>query len=598
MTIYKTGNPLGSTSPKDVNDNSIIFDNYINSNETITQDRFGNTRYTIEGLNHLAKQAMSNYGYVTKKSFEMGNTLTAANDVLLFESEGEYYRWGGNFPKDVPAGSTPESAGGIGTDKWTSVGDASLRSDLKQEAGAQLIGTDDGETVQRSINILKKIHANPKDYGVTYGVMDSEQAKVDNSGYLQECIADADHILVHSRIEIKKGVRLRNGLTIRGFNRNRSAIVGFDETEPTLYDKTTANANNQNNNLWQCKIDSIAIRSMLSNAMHITPYQCEFTNLGMSSPHGACIKIHDGGYQVENEISNNYFSSYKYGVQAAGGFRNFTDNYLTDNYFWSNQVANSAIHCAVSSGSVYRGNHFYGGNHVDSMMHLVGGSNISVTENYFEGDVNARLWIDMGNPSSFIISNNKFWRGDGNIADSIGDISALIKISFNAHNPSQATFGTNIFEGGVNNVPVFSLLNGNISNLYNSKVIFDNSNVLNGDYSLVTLARSGDAQYSGVIQVHQSQFIKFVSEQNGNFYSDACSEFVALDTGSEVSYPVLPTNPNWIKTREIIITNAAKSTELRFSSGAPISGYNHIKPRERVRVIYDVGAKGYLFLPL
>lgn len=145
-----------SVPSNDINDlvfNSGKVDEVATSNLHTYTDRMGIQRYTIEGLNHLAKQAMSNYGYVTKKSFEMGNTLTAANDVLLFESEGEYYRWGGNFPKDVPAGSTPESAGGIGADKWTSVGDASFRYDLKTGDGS-LIGVGNGETLKERLDKL------------------------------------------------------------------------------------------------------------------------------------------------------------------------------------------------------------------------------------------------------------------------------------------------------------------------------------------------------------------------------------------------------------------------------------------------------------
>lgn len=471
-------------------------------------------------------------------------------------------------------------------------------NDLSSSIGLSMVGEISGLNAQLVVNILKKIHADPKDYGVTYGVVDSEQAKVDNTGYMQECVADADNILVKGRIEIKKGVRLRNGLTIRGINRNRASIVGFDEIEATLYDKTTKNTNNQNNNLWQCKLDSIAIRSMQSNAMHITPYQCEFTNLGLSSPHGACIKIHDGGYQVENTLSNNYFSSYKYGILALGGFRNFTDNFIIDNYFFANQTALSGIRCDTGSGSIYRGNHFYGGEHKESMIRLSGGSNVSISESYFEGNINARLWLDMGNPGSVSVTNNRFWRGDAARKDDYGDMSALIKVSFNEYNLSQLSVSSNVFEGGINNVPIFLLMNGGRESLAKANIVFDNSNVLNGNYRLSNFATSGSANYGGVIETNKKEFITFVSAQNGNFYSDACSEFIALDTGYAISYPVLPTDPNWMIHRQIVITNLSEKTELRFSSGAPLSGYYHIEPRQRVRVIYDNKKNGYLFLPL
>lgn len=92
------------------------------------------------------------YGYNTKKSFEMGNTLNYPNDALYFESEGEYYRWDGALPKVVPPGSTPESAGGIGKGKWVGVGDASLRSDLNSNSGADLVRTSSGNTVQQELD--------------------------------------------------------------------------------------------------------------------------------------------------------------------------------------------------------------------------------------------------------------------------------------------------------------------------------------------------------------------------------------------------------------------------------------------------------------
>jgi len=73
-------------------------------------------------------------------SFEAGNTLTYANDVLLLESSGDYYQWEGVLPKVVPAGSTPASTGGIGPGAWVNKGDASLRNDLSLSTGSYLSG--------------------------------------------------------------------------------------------------------------------------------------------------------------------------------------------------------------------------------------------------------------------------------------------------------------------------------------------------------------------------------------------------------------------------------------------------------------------------
>lgn len=71
-------------------------------------------------------------GYIFIDSFEKGALITTRYQALHFEGQGEYYRWDGDLPKTVPAGSTPQSTGGIGKGAWVSVGDASLREDLRK----------------------------------------------------------------------------------------------------------------------------------------------------------------------------------------------------------------------------------------------------------------------------------------------------------------------------------------------------------------------------------------------------------------------------------------------------------------------------------
>lgn len=73
-------------------------------------------------------------------SFEEGATLTSSTDVLIYLTTGLYYRWDGDFDKVVPAGSTPESTGGVGVGAWVNVTDLTLRSALAEPTGAALIG--------------------------------------------------------------------------------------------------------------------------------------------------------------------------------------------------------------------------------------------------------------------------------------------------------------------------------------------------------------------------------------------------------------------------------------------------------------------------
>lgn len=137
--------------------NSEKMDEVINSESYDYVDRLGKNRRTLAGIEQEANRAMSSYGYITKTSFEQGNVLNTPNSVLLWRANGEFYRWDGDWsqPKVVPAGSTPESTGGIGEGKWFSVGDSALRSDLASNNGANSVSSESGKTVQEEINRLK-----------------------------------------------------------------------------------------------------------------------------------------------------------------------------------------------------------------------------------------------------------------------------------------------------------------------------------------------------------------------------------------------------------------------------------------------------------
>lgn len=92
----------------------------------------GNAKDSEDEARRIAERikAAGLVGYITRRSFEKGFNVTTWNEVLLWEEDGAYYRWDGTLPKNVPAGSTPETSGGIGLGSWVSVGDASLRADL------------------------------------------------------------------------------------------------------------------------------------------------------------------------------------------------------------------------------------------------------------------------------------------------------------------------------------------------------------------------------------------------------------------------------------------------------------------------------------
>lgn len=129
MATQPTNLPVPSESPRDLKFNAGKIDEFVTSKQREYEDRFGNKHYTVEGLRWIAQQAISSFGYITMDSFQDGATLTLPNQVLRWkkpDGDGEYYRWDGEFPKNVNPDSTPQSAGGIGDGAWLSVGSAVL----------------------------------------------------------------------------------------------------------------------------------------------------------------------------------------------------------------------------------------------------------------------------------------------------------------------------------------------------------------------------------------------------------------------------------------------------------------------------------------
>lgn len=165
MATTPTNKPIPSEDPRDLKFNAGKIDEVVTSDAHYYTDRFGVRRWTIAGFQYTAEEAIRNYGYITMDSFEDGATLTLPNQVLRYEATGEYYRWDGEFPKTVPAGSDPDSTGGIGLGAWVSVGDAALRTDLSSTdvgRGCSLIGTSDGSNVQEALDdINNTIYQDP-----------------------------------------------------------------------------------------------------------------------------------------------------------------------------------------------------------------------------------------------------------------------------------------------------------------------------------------------------------------------------------------------------------------------------------------------------
>lgn len=103
----------------------------------------------FNGTREALRRSYTEAGYPpVSGSFEVGGTVTTTTQVLLFESDGKGYSWGGALPKTVPAGSTPASTGGVSSGAWTDRSPFLLRTALGANSGATLVKTSTGETVE------------------------------------------------------------------------------------------------------------------------------------------------------------------------------------------------------------------------------------------------------------------------------------------------------------------------------------------------------------------------------------------------------------------------------------------------------------------
>lgn len=126
MTTYNTGNPLGSTDPRDLYDNAENLDYFTNGENLQYLDRLGVLRDSLAGI-----RAQSSY--VSLGDYAAGLVFTARNQIML--KDGEFY---------APAAATvlPYTTTGVWASesaKFVNRGDAVLRGDLAGADGADFV---------------------------------------------------------------------------------------------------------------------------------------------------------------------------------------------------------------------------------------------------------------------------------------------------------------------------------------------------------------------------------------------------------------------------------------------------------------------------
>ncbi|EKP1129200.1 hypothetical protein P2117_000908 [Klebsiella michiganensis] len=109
------------------------------------------TRYLLE--KHDDMDADLSEKVAASRTFIAGATLGSPREEIL---HGNYRLvWTGAFPKIVPAGSTPETTGGVGPGLWAYTSDAVIRRELSSRAGTSLVNDEDNDPIQKSIALAK-----------------------------------------------------------------------------------------------------------------------------------------------------------------------------------------------------------------------------------------------------------------------------------------------------------------------------------------------------------------------------------------------------------------------------------------------------------
>lgn len=102
----------------------------------------------------LARLAAESGYTLVGGSFQEGAISSGFSDVVLDWNTAKFYQWHLNENKEVPAGSTPSSTGGVGAGAWVDRSDVVLRDQLAESTGATKVG-------YNSITVAEALDAKP-----------------------------------------------------------------------------------------------------------------------------------------------------------------------------------------------------------------------------------------------------------------------------------------------------------------------------------------------------------------------------------------------------------------------------------------------------
>lgn len=145
-------------------------------------------------------------------NFHDGGTLNGPMDFCYYEEEDLYLRWTGEFPHIVPSLSSPYEDGDITDGAWAVYTDPSLRDELGSTIGASLVLTEDGRTIQDTMD--EAIDAAFEAVRVLNGLSFERVTVVSNANYLE---GYAGHIVMDEKATVQFPDVARGEGTLNGF---------------------------------------------------------------------------------------------------------------------------------------------------------------------------------------------------------------------------------------------------------------------------------------------------------------------------------------------------------------------------------------------
>ena len=145
-------------------------------------------------------------------NFHDGGTINGPMDFCYYEEEDLYLRWTGGFPHTVPSLSSPYEDGGVTDGAWAIYTDPSLRDELGSTIGASLVLTEDGRTIQDTMD--EAINAAFEAVRVLDGLSFERVTVVSNANYLE---GYAGHIVMDERATVQFPDVARGEGTLNGF---------------------------------------------------------------------------------------------------------------------------------------------------------------------------------------------------------------------------------------------------------------------------------------------------------------------------------------------------------------------------------------------